>query len=201
MASVQPLEFLQSGVVILTERVMDTSQLDCQNEEEEADVVRAEEAQEPGINIEWLDLVDPCKSSNLTCGICEKTFSSSNYLQYHINYVHSENKVFTCEHCMKNFKAPNHLKLHIKRLHNKNNQYFCNKCTANFGLQYDMKVHMKTHVKDQQFMCELCDKTLANKRGLEEHRRTHTYERPYMCKAAGCGLRFGQKKTLRVHMR
>jgi KRAB domain-containing zinc finger protein len=177
---------------------METTQLAYQEVGEGADVVREEEIQEPGITIE---LVDPCKHRNLKCDICEKTFSSSNYLQYHINYVHSEEKIFTCEHCMKNFKAPTHLKLHIQRLHNKNNQYFCNTCTANFGLQYDLKVHMKTHVKDQQFMCEYCDKTLANKRGLEEHRRTHTYERPHICKAAGCGLRFGQKKTLRVHMR
>ena len=184
-----------------TERVMETSQLDCQKEEEGAVVVKSEEAKEPGITIEWIELVDPCKSRNLKYGICKKKFSSSNYFQYHIKYVHSEEKIFTCEHCMKNFKAPNHLKLHIQRLHNKNNQYFCNKCTANFGLQYDLKVHMKTHLKDEQFMCEYCDKTLANKRGLEEHRRTHTYERPHMCKAAGCGLRFGQKKTLRVHMR
>ena len=158
---------------------METSQPDCQEEEEGKDVVRADDV--PGITIKWLELVDPYKSRNLTCDICEKTFSSSHYLQYHINYVHSENKIFTCKHCMKNFKAPNHLKLHIKRLHSKNNQHFCNKCTANFGLQYDLKVHMKTHVKDYQFMCEFCDKTLENKRGLEERKRTHTHMRGPTC--------------------
>ena len=59
-SSVQPLECLQSGVEIQTERVMETTQLDCQEEEG-----LEEEVQEPGITIEWLQLVDPSKHRNL----------------------------------------------------------------------------------------------------------------------------------------
>ena len=146
-------------------------------------------------------MMGPCDRTDLKCLICEKTFSSSYYLQYHVNYVHSDKKIFTCEHCMKTFKAPNHLKVHIKRLHNMNKQYFCEQCSASFGLKYDLAIHKKTHVKLFEFMCEYCDKTLANKRSLEEHKRIHTHERPYKCQYQDCNLRFGQKKTLRVHMR
>ena len=66
-------------VEMQTERVMETSQLDCQKGEEGTDVVTAEEAPEPGITIEWLQLADPCMYRNLKCEICEKTFSTSNF--------------------------------------------------------------------------------------------------------------------------
>ena len=171
---------------------MEDSSVGCKKMEKEGDVVREENES---------NFVDLYVKSNLICSICEKTLSSNFYLQHHMLYVHNDKKMFVCEFCMKTFKAPNHLKLHTQRLHNKNKHYFCNQCTANFGLQYDLKVHAKTHVKDNKFICEFCDKILANQRSLEEHRRTHTYERPYPCTSTGCGLRFGQRKTLRVHSR
>ena len=192
-----PLEYLQSESDSQSKRPMETRTLDCKMEEEDI-LGREVETEGPSC---WFKLVAPIKNIKLKCDICEKTFSSSSYLHHHITYVHSDVKTFGCKDCMKSFKAPEHLKLHVKRLHNKNKQYFCNLCSANFGLQYDLKVHIKTHFKDQKFMCEFCDKTLANQSCLVEHRRTHTHERPHLCPDSDCGLRFGQKKTLRVHMR
>ena len=141
------------------------------------------------------------KINRLKCDICGKTFSSNNYLKYHVTYVHSEQKMFICEFCKKSFNSPNNLKVHVRRLHNPHRHHFCDKCNANFGLQYDLKVHMRTHIREQEFKCEFCGKLLSNKRRLEEHTRTHTLERPYICPLQYCGLRFGQRKTLRIHER
>ena len=181
---------------------METLQLDCQetggSNVSDGDCGTERKVMESDVTIEWCQVGE---KNNLKCDLCEKIFSSNHYLQHHVNYVHSDEKNFNCQSCNKSFKAPNHLKLHVQRIHNNNKRYFCNQCSSSFGLEYDLKTHKKTHMANLQFMCQFCDKILATKRGLEEHRRTHTYERPHLCLVGGCGLRFGQKKTLRVHMR
>ena len=106
------------------ERSMEILSLDCQEVGEDISGDGGgigSEMEESDITIELYQVMD---KSHLKCDQCEKIFSSSYYLQYHVNYVHCDQKIFKCDSCNKRFKAPNHLKLHVQRIHNSSKQFF-----------------------------------------------------------------------------
>ena len=61
---------------------------------------------------------DPTKKDKY-CGICDKTFRVSSYLQYHMQSVHQKIKNFQCEKCDKAFNTELKLRTHNSIVHMK----------------------------------------------------------------------------------
>ena len=51
-----------------------------------------------------------------TCEICEKTFSSKDYVTKHKMFVHENIRNFECEHCQKKFSHKPNLDRHINSI-------------------------------------------------------------------------------------
>ena len=103
------------------------------------------------------------KSSQFTCDVCNKKFTSFSELETHL-HVHE----FTCQCCDKIFTHVAQLDHHM-RIHT--GSFVCEVCTKNFKGPGDLKRHMNIHAG--MFACEVCGKKFGWQSHLKNHLRAH----------------------------
>jgi hypothetical protein len=59
------------------------------------------------------------------CPLCEMTCTTSHNLRHHINYKHSENRLFPCELCVYKAKSATDLGSHMRKHYSDNLEEEC----------------------------------------------------------------------------
>ncbi|XP_029371908.1 zinc finger protein 184-like isoform X2 [Echeneis naucrates] len=136
---------------------------------------------------------------NLTCTVCEQTFSSQTQLLRHLQ-THSVEGVepsYSCRFCEQTFSGVTQLRIH-QRTHTFRS-YQCDQCNKTYGSLTGLHSHRASHSAESRFLCPQCGKRFKTRDGLEGHLRTHTGERPYRCPY--CPKDFTALAGLNVHVR
>lgn len=136
---------------------------------------------------------------DLTCTVCEQTFSSQTQLLRHLQ-THSVEGVepcYNCRFCDQTFKGVTQLRIH-QRSHTFRS-YQCDQCSKSYGSLTGLQSHRANHSAESRFLCSQCGKRFKTRDGLEGHLRTHTGERPYRCPY--CPKDFTALAGLNVHVR
>ena len=119
------------------------------------------------------------------CSSCEKHYTTSLSLKWHINYMHvNTTKLFMCnkDGCGKSFKRKTKLRVHSE-LHSTPSKK-CPFCDKLFHSQGNIKKHIRSkHVDDDQmlYQCEQCQKGFSAMYSYEAHMNDHKNIRPYEC--------------------
>ena len=108
------------------------------------------------------------------CDICEKDYSSSKNLKFHVKWVHDRDKSkrYTCEICSESFSRPGSLRLHITKIHNNTNIFKCKICDKELKSIYSLKDHISKHGKKRSFQCNVCMEQFEERVLLTKHQRT-----------------------------
>uniref|UniRef100_A0A669E9W3 C2H2-type domain-containing protein n=2 Tax=Oreochromis TaxID=8139 RepID=A0A669E9W3_ORENI len=162
---------------------------------------------------------------DLTCTMCDQTFSSQTrllrHLQTHsvegaklryncrfcdqtfsgrplkpVNPTNSDR--FLCSQCGKRFKTRDGLEGHL-RTHTGERPYRCPYCSKDFTALAGLNVHVRRHTGERPYVCTVCGKGWPSGGDLQKHMRTHTGERPYVCQ--DCGKAFSISCHLTEHRR
>ncbi|XP_034035433.1 oocyte zinc finger protein XlCOF6-like [Thalassophryne amazonica] len=136
---------------------------------------------------------------DLTCTVCDQTFSSQTLLLRHLQTHSAEGAEpqYTCRFCNQTFSGVTQLRIH-QRSHTFRS-YQCDQCSKAYGSLTGLQAHKASHSADNLFLCSQCGKRFKTREGLEGHLRTHTGERPYRCPY--CSKDFRALAGLNVHVR
>ena len=103
---------------------------------------------------------------NSLCKICGLFVSKANFAR-HVE-THGQNK-HRCEICNKTFTTKNYLTEH-KRTHREPEEYSCDKCLKVFGSKSNPRGHIKTkHESTSSYSCEYCSKKFERAFSLKRH--------------------------------
>ena len=83
------------------------------------------------------------KSKLYSCDICEKSFTSGQYLGVHFKTQHEDLKLFKCKTCCKEFASNDGL-LHHQRSTHENRTYECSQCPKIFKSVSGRREHIKS---------------------------------------------------------
>ena len=147
----------------------------------------------------YLHLRNVHKSSTFKCKICEKVFSSKNYLKDHIDEIHRmAEKYFKCSQCDKSFFKNSQLKDHQRIVHNKRLTYNCTECQKmfhSFRKYNDHKIIKHTEEWKDKIICMSCERIFLSKAQLTFHDRTiHNLSKNFDCDI--CGKTFSKLRNL-----
>ena len=106
------------------------------------------------------------------CGQCQKGFTTSLNLKYHM-LGHTGEKPVICLECGARFKISTHLKRHMFT-HTKEKPHICKDCGAGYTTVHALKYHLSTHTEEKLFGCIQCEETFASPDYLLAHNKTHT---------------------------
>lgn len=136
---------------------------------------------------------------DLTCTVCEQTFSSQTQLLRHLqtHSVEGAEPCYNCRFCDQSFSGVTQLRIH-QRTHTFRS-YQCDQCSKTYGSLTGLHSHQASHTAESRFLCPQCGKRFKTRDGLEGHLRTHTGERPYRCPY--CPKDFTALAGLNVHVR
>ncbi|XP_026157108.1 zinc finger protein 135-like isoform X2 [Mastacembelus armatus] len=136
---------------------------------------------------------------DLTCTVCDQTFSSQTQLLRHLqtHSVEGAEPCYNCRFCDQSFSGVTQLRIH-QRTHTFRS-YQCDQCNKMYGSLTGLHSHRASHTSDSRFLCPQCGKRFKTRDGLEGHLRTHTGERPYHCPY--CPKDFTALAGLNVHVR
>uniref|UniRef100_A0A8C4H0E7 C2H2-type domain-containing protein n=1 Tax=Dicentrarchus labrax TaxID=13489 RepID=A0A8C4H0E7_DICLA len=151
---------------------------------------------------------------DLTCTVCDQTFSSQTQLLRHLqtHSVEGAEPCYNCRFCDQtfsgNFLQVEHqvvqgsLRVTQLRIHQRTHtfrSYQCDQCSKTYGSLTGLHSHRASHTAESRFLCPQCGKRFKTRDGLEGHLRTHTGERPYRCPY--CPKDFTALAGLNVHVR
>ncbi|XP_051283057.1 zinc finger protein 436 isoform X2 [Dicentrarchus labrax] len=136
---------------------------------------------------------------DLTCTVCDQTFSSQTQLLRHLqtHSVEGAEPCYNCRFCDQTFSGVTQLRIH-QRTHTFRS-YQCDQCSKTYGSLTGLHSHRASHTAESRFLCPQCGKRFKTRDGLEGHLRTHTGERPYRCPY--CPKDFTALAGLNVHVR
>ncbi|KAM7375583.1 hypothetical protein PAMA_014609 [Pampus argenteus] len=136
---------------------------------------------------------------DLTCTVCEQSFSSQTQLLRHLqtHSVEGAEPSYNCRFCDQTFSGVTQLRIH-QRTHTFRS-YQCDQCNKTYGSLTGLHSHRASHSSESRFLCPQCGKRFKTRDGLEGHLRTHTGERPYRCPY--CPKDFTALAGLNVHVR
>ncbi|XP_017793662.1 PREDICTED: zinc finger protein 664-like [Habropoda laboriosa] len=130
------------------------------------------------------------------CDICGRAFANKGSKDDH-RRIHTGERPYACEYCPKMFRTLNSIYIH-NRVHTDYKPHKCSYCGKYFRSKQRLTHHETTHTGIKAFACEICGKTFSVKGEVGRHRAVHNEEKPFNCK---CGVKFGQKRYLRNHIR
>ena len=132
------------------------------------------------------------------CEQCNRTCSTKNELELHIDAVHLGLKKFVCKQCDFKSAYAGSLKSHVDMVHKKSRS----QCTFCPWEGYNLKQHHgNAHVQKvtEWWKCDICDKEYSRKMHLKKHKdRAHLGIR-YPC--PNCKHRATRAETLRLHIK
>jgi KRAB domain-containing zinc finger protein len=102
------------------------------------------------------------------CIICNKTFSTKNYLAVH-SRTHTGEKPFVCTVCNRAFSQRTSLINH-NALHTDSRPYDCTFCNKAFRRRETLLVHIRTHTGEKPYVCEICNRGFAQLTDVKKHR-------------------------------
>lgn len=148
-------------------------------------------------------------STNFTCDICHKMFSTYYLINDHMKSEHSNKvyKKYTCTKCGKRFEMKKRLERHKILKHreadvNKSkaeSKQMCSICGRLFSDKSKMIAHEKTHLGIRP-SCDICGKQFLHKTYLGQHiRSVHANVRPFACNIDGCEWSFAYPQSLKRH--
>ncbi len=105
-----------------------------------------------------------------SCAQCDKIFTSSLALKYHINTYHISDKPnLKCNKCEKVFSGIIQFKARSVR-HGAEKRHKCNTCCKSFFLKQELQTHERVHrPKVNSFNCNLCEKPFTSYTGRRYH--------------------------------
>ncbi|XP_067357201.1 zinc finger protein 345-like isoform X2 [Channa argus] len=139
------------------------------------------------------------RPAELTCTVCDKTFSSQTLLLRHLqtHSVEGAEPRYSCRYCDQTFSGVTQLRIH-QRTHT-SRSYQCDQCSKTYGSLTGLHSHQASHTTESRFLCPQCGKRFKTRDGMEGHLRRHTGERPYRCPY--CPKDFTALAGLNVHIR
>ena len=115
-----------------------------------------------------------CDTVKRKCVACNKIFSDSTRLKYHMRITHSGLKPWTCTTCDKTFGELRSLKEH-RLIHAPARQHSCNHCGKKFIQKNHLKYHLASnHGESAKVLeCQICQKAFAFPFQLRKHEKSH----------------------------
>ncbi|XP_033610537.1 zinc finger protein 70 isoform X16 [Cryptotermes secundus] len=108
------------------------------------------------------------EKGTFSCVVCDKTFSTRNYLDVH-RRTHTGEKPFVCTVCSRAFSQRTSLINHIA-LHTDSRPYDCTFCNKAFRRRETLLVHIRTHTGEKPYVCEICSRGFAQLTDMKKHR-------------------------------
>lgn len=144
------------------------------------------------------------KYLNYPCVLCKKQCYTREKLKIHEETKCDSVKPFGCNICAKGFPTKHCLRIHIQKIHNNQKHRKCKKCeicNKMFGA-CDLERHIvRTHQRVPK-TCQYCQKSYPSEEHLKEHiSYAHRTKDSKHFKCADCGLSWGTKDMLTLHMR
>ena len=148
------------------------------------------------------------------CEFCEKSYTSTGALRYHLIHVHEgkkiETKKFKCKYCQKIYSGRSPLKYHISRCHNGNpHEEF--QLEQDFDLEYNDMENLDTTTSNdphedtsnnKKYKCEFCEKSYSGPSPLKYHIDTvHTNSNKFECKFCDWKTPIASKLQYHVEMK
>jgi len=125
----------------------------------------------------------PLLEANVTCQICQKSFTTAHSLKTHVN-SHTRETVFPCPKCGRTFLrkvyVTAHLKVHEREEQMPVHEFPCTgiECRQSFTSQKLLDAHQRKHTHE----CPFCQKSATSRRFLNYHIMKHTGEFPEQCR-------------------
>ena len=138
----------------------------------------------------------------IMCYYCNKDYSGSGLLVYHILNRHFNQPLHPCSVCGKGFDTKSTLKIHMQARHNVERNYQCDKCPKTFKTLTSLNIHSKNmHKESENLECKDCGKLFRNKMFLRNHQLSKHSENTTKTKIVcdDCGKSFAQKQSFLDH--
>ena len=111
-------------------------------------------------------------SPQFICEYCEKQCQTSRILQFHIDSVHLKIKHYPCKECDKAYSRSSTLKYHILVEHGDGNANFqCDDCGKCFQTPKNLRAHKGVSHDAKILKCAQCVKMFSKKHRLDNHVR------------------------------
>ncbi|XP_022818092.1 zinc finger protein 883-like isoform X1 [Spodoptera litura] len=139
-------------------------------------------------------------SAQYKCHICNKTYKSDVYLEFHYRNVHIEedDKRLTCGICHLIFGSPKRLCYHMSGVHPKTeSNYICDVCSKGFQNKTALKSHIRSHGLTKWYTCNLCDFSCKQSSGIVDHKKRKHNPQKVICK--NCKKIFHNQKEYDEH--
>lgn len=133
-----------------------------------------------------------------TCKECNKSYSSKNLLEEHIN-MHTGERPYKCPHCVKDFASKYTLTSHMKIHYDRKRPFECKICGKSFFSNQNLTQHERTHSGIKEFECDVCNKKFGTPHNLDVHKIVHTGYKPFICRT--CGKAFARRAEIKDHER
>jgi len=166
------------------------------------------EIKKENIKKEEIDMIQSKKDikgdAEFSCGQCEKSLSTREFLDIHL-IIHKELNRMPCKekNCNNVFPSQKSLMIHLEVDHKVEKKtenlmfYSCEECDKQCTSKGHLKDHMIKHSKERNFVCMDCGKKLKRRSTLADHMKIHTGEKNYHCDK--CEEKFITSAGLRNH--
>ena len=122
------------------------------------------------------------KNIKFQCPLCKKLYASKEYVQYHLQYTHADEKHFMCDICGSSFKTEPSLKTHKRATHQQLRCYKCDVCNKTYKYSHQVSTHKKMfHQKLTRFRCQICNKAFYFEGQFKDHMNIHEGLKPHSC--------------------
>ena len=120
-------------------------------------------------------------------------------LDYHLKYVHSEERNFICQECGDNFKSMKTLQNHHIRIHGAGERcHTCEICGKSFYRNNELLAHLHVHTGHKPFLCNFCGLSFRDRSCKKRHEDIHTGLTRYQCHR--CGKGYARRDHYRLHV-
>ena len=131
------------------------------------------------------------------CETCQKTFTTSQGLNFHTEAVHQGVK-YACPECDHQATHQHHLTVHIQAKH-EGVKYVCDQCEQQFKHKKALKVHTQSKHEGITYACDQCGHQVTTQANLIRHIQSKHKGIKYAC--PHCNYKATQKNNLGTHIK